>query len=66
MALLMLAMGIVFLTMRKKQAAARRERVDRGELTAEQAKKNDKLFSWSGYGVTACGLFLLAMWLTGN
>jgi len=65
-ALLLLATGIIFLAQRKTQEAARQVRVEKGDLTAEQAKKNGKIFNWCGYGVTACGLFLVVMWATGN
>ena len=65
MSLLMLVMGIIFIALRKQQAAARHERMKKGELSAEEAEKNGRIFYWGGYVVTAAGLFSLGMWAAG-
>jgi hypothetical protein len=65
-ALLMLAFGVVAISLRKQQAAARLVRVKKGELSEAEAKKNEKIIYWSGYVLTALGLLLLGLWATGR
>ena len=65
-ALLTLALGIVCVALRKQQATARQKRVQKGELSVEEARKKGTLFNWSGYGLVVIALFLLIMWATGH
>lgn len=64
--LLMISMGACFVALRKKMAVARQVRVQKGEMTAEEAKKNDRLVFWCGLGIVACGSFVFVMWATGH
>jgi hypothetical protein len=64
-AVMMIAAGVAFLSLRKKMSASRAERVAKGEITAAQALTADRIVLWSGWSVTACGVFLLGMWATG-
>lgn len=66
MSLLMIGMGAGFVALRKKMAVARQVRVQKGEMSADEAKKNDRLVFWGGCGVMACGLFNFVMWATGH
>ena len=61
-ALLTLAMGIASIAMRKQQKAARRKRVEKGELSFEEANKKEKTFNLCGNIALGCGIFLLIMW----
>jgi hypothetical protein len=65
-ALVMFAMGVRFLALRKKMSVARAERVEKGEITAAEAAKADRMVLWGGWGVTVGGIFLIAMWATGH
>jgi hypothetical protein len=62
-ALLLLGVGIGFIVLRKKLDKLRETRVAAGELTAEEARKNEKLTHWGGYLITACGTLLVVMWI---
>lgn len=65
-AIMLFLMGVCFLALRKKMSVARMERVKKGEMSSMEATKADRLVMWAGISVTACGLFLLAMWATGH
>ena len=58
MALMFFVSGMVMLGLRKQQAAARLERVKKGELTETEAKKRNRDLSLSGYASIALGLGL--------
>jgi hypothetical protein len=58
-AIMFVALGIGFLAIRKQQSAARGACVERGELTAEEAKKKDRTLSVGAYAITAIGALLL-------
>jgi hypothetical protein len=47
-------------------AVARQVRVAKGELSAEDARKNDRFMVFGGWFVMAWGLFVLIMWATGH
>jgi hypothetical protein len=66
MAVVMLVMGVGFLVLRKKMSIARAERVAKGEITVAEAMKVDRMVFWGGWFITASGVFLLAMWVTGH
>jgi len=48
--------GVAFLSMRKQQAAARAERVRRGEMTEQLARKRNRELLLGGYTFIALGL----------
>lgn len=64
--LLMIGMGAAFIGLRKKLASARQARVQKGEMSAEQAKKADRLVLWGGCTILALGLLVLVLWATGH
>ena len=66
MSLLMIGMGACFLALRSKMAVARQVHVQKGEMTAEEAKKKDRLVFWCSSGVVARGTFVFVMWVTGH
>ena len=65
MALLMTVNGAAFVLLRKQQARAREARVQKGEMTAEEAKKKDRIFGWGGWFVLTAGLVLVGVWAAG-
>ena len=66
LALMTVGWGLYFLARRKKMAAAAQMRVQLGEITVEEAKRNERLIFWGSCLVTLSGLFVFGMWATGN
>jgi hypothetical protein len=66
MAVIMLVMGAAFLALRKKMTIARAERVAKGEISAAEAMKADRMILWGGGFITAGGFSLLVMWVSGH
>ena len=65
MAVMFIVTGVIFIAMRKQQAAARMERVKRGELSLVDAQKRDRALSWGAYFITIIGIGLLAAYFAG-
>lgn len=58
MALMFFVSGVVMLALKKQQAAARLERVKKGEMTESEAKKRNRDWSLIGYTMIVLGLGL--------
>jgi hypothetical protein len=65
-ALMLTALGIAFIAVQGRLDAVRKERVRRGEISVEQARKIKKLSYWCSHLITVCGLSLLGMWAIGH
>lgn len=61
--LAMLVTGILLLTTRRQQDAARQARVERGEITAAEAAAKAKLVSKCGVAVIVLCVGLIAVWV---
>ena len=57
-ALIFFTIGAVLLVLKKQQAAARLERVKKGEITAIEAKQLNRICSLGGYVLIAIGVIL--------
>ncbi len=65
LAIVLFLLGLGLIAARGKFAASRKARIERGELSHEEAMKNAKLVTWCSYGVAGGGAFLLVMWALG-
>lgn len=61
--LLLITMGVCFLALRTRIAAARERRVQAGDMSAADARRRTRRHVWLSIGVIVGGLIVVGRWI---